>query len=270
MAQPRWSNLMKRSTTFCMALSLGTMMLAALATSTAEAQSNRSDGALTAADRRGMELQEVGLEGRTLVGRRLLPRRKGVETQLAPDPETVGRQRRGNRLGEGEAPRQEPGDRVRPAPAEDGAPDRVEVEWFHSHLDESGQWGVWVQTWLKVKTWENSMLKAGIPVIPRHRAVGKGPTWLRLYNDHRRAYQELIYAWEGEPSWKGQASEVQYHLIQARDRVDRIASRESLEKIVEAAGESAEEWRSLVETERTRERIREADDRFRELMTRAS
>ena len=149
-------------------------------------------------------------------------------------------------------------------------PDRVEIEWFHSHIDESGQWGVWVQTWLQVTKWNASLLKARVPVTMNHRVVGKGPTLLRVYNDRRRAYQELIYAWEGGANRGKPGRAVQYHLIQTRDRVDQIASRTSLEKIVEAAGQSVEEWRALVDTERTRARITEANERFRELMTQAA
>ena len=149
-------------------------------------------------------------------------------------------------------------------------PDKVEVEWFHSHLDEQGDWGVWVQTWLVVSPWALSMRKAEIPVEIKFRPVGKGPTWLRRYNGQRRAYQELLYAWKEDASQSGKANDVLVELIYSREKLEEIVARSTAEKIVEQAGHSVEDWRRLAGSERTERRIEEANERFRQLMVRGA
>ena len=129
-------------------------------------------------------------------------------------------------------------------------PDKVEIEWFHSHLDEQGDWKVWVQTWLVVARWAVSMRKAEIPVEMKFRPVGKGPTWLRRYNGQRRAYQELLYAWKEDASQVGKANDVLVELLYSREKLEGIVERSTAEKIVEQAGQSS---RRLAQTSGVRE-----------------
>ena len=120
--------------------------------------------------------------------------------------------------------------------------DRVEVEWFHSHIDEQGGWEVWVQTWLRLEKWRKSLEEAQVPVKIRYRAVGRGPTWLRQYNEQRRVYQELLYAWYPDASERGPAAYLMAELMLNRDKVEELGSRASMEAIVRGTGKRLSDW----------------------------
>ena len=236
----------------------------------AEAEWIKNRGEWSAAERRSMELQENAD-----------PKDLEVEGDYGRDPEEWRRNwRRIQRQWRFQEEDIAWGDKKRPVRSrivildpplkKTVGPDKVEVEWFHSHLDEQGHWKVWVQTWLVVARWALSIRKAEIPVEIRFRPVGKGPTWLRRYNGQRRAYQELLYAWKEDASQSGKAKDVLVELLYSREKVEEIVARSTAEKIVEQAGNSVEDWRRLAGSERTQGRIEEANERFRELMVRGS
>ena len=111
------------------------------------------------------------------------------------------------------------------------------------------------------------------------RMVGKGPRMLRVFAPHRRSYQELVYAWgDLEFGTKGMSA-----FVALSDRAQRargmrgLSTRLDMESVIRNAAElpasyprlSVEEWRNLVDREETRERIRVADERYLEMMTKA-
>lgn len=253
------------------------MLLVAMATAAAEAQSRHSDGALTAADRRGMELQEAAskedlwMNGDHWRDPREWKRtwnitRRGWPESLDADDIAWGREKRPVKS------------RIivldPPLPKTIG-PDKVQVEWFASPLDEAGTNIVWRSSIVYVlgfwyHKWPRDERK--IPTVPAEvqmRLVGKGPNLLRRYNPQRRLFQELVYGWENLPDVQSSASDVMRQLILAGDEIARMTSRASGEIPIEKAGASVEEWRSRVDGEVTRARIEEADTRYREMMRRA-
>ena len=171
----------------------------------------------------------------------------------------------------------------RPLPKTTG-PRVVEVEWFHTPIGSTGNGNIWGSSATTTIRWWTSWLKRDgngkvAPVKLVFRMVGKGPRMLRVFAPHRRSYQELVYAWgDLEFGTKGMSA-----FVALSDRAQRargmrgLSTRLDMESVIRNAAElpasyprlSVEEWRSLVDREETKERIRVADERYLEMMTKA-
>ena len=171
---------------------------------------------------------------------------------------------------------------LEPALPKTSPPGKVQVEWFHSPLDERGSSNVWWGAGEYTLQWSTSVMNGQVegkrnPVVFEYRLVGKGPLLMRRYNAQRRAAQEIVYAWGNMGDGGGEGLKAYLELIKnskdsptGESALIGIASRWSGEKIIESAGLSVEEWRRRIDLPETQRRIRETDERYKTMMTRAA
>lgn len=164
-------------------------------------------------------------------------------------------------------------------------PDVVEVEWFHTPIDSAGSGGIWGSAATRVVGWWTSWMKPDgdgkvAPVKLHFRMFGKGPTMLREFSRHRRVYQELVYAW-GDIEFRTEGMKAFVALnertLKAGGSLRGMNTRLGMESVIRSAAEmypnyprlNVDEWRALVDREETKARIREADERYLKMMTKA-
>ena len=147
--------------------------------------------------------------------------------------------------------------------------DTVQVEHFTSLYDERGSIVVWAWTASAMRAWEKSLREADLPLVITPRILGDGPGLGGFVAPHRRLHQEMLLAWD-QPPFKGAATNgvlsAMLTAVQA-GRLRNVTEREAAAKIIDQADESGEAWLRAVDTPRTKARIREVDERYRELVT---
>ena len=165
-------------------------------------------------------------------------------------------------------------------------PNTVEVEWFHSPISNTGTGNPWGSSLSYIMQWWSSILKKRksgetIPVEFQFRMVGKGPLLLRGYNEQRKLFQEMVYAWgDLEVNFESRALSA-YIALQERSQKSRISginARWIAKRVLREAGHGTEgfrtlpveEWEGLIDREETRERSERADSRYLEMMTKAA
>lgn len=152
--------------------------------------------------------------------------------------------------------------------------DLVQVEHFYSLIDEDGTASATVPPRLLVWLWFSTWTK-DTPAQFQRRMIGKGPTLLRRYNPHRLTVQEISYAFHDGAAHsaerrRGAVSNALHH-DGTLGRIHHLDNREAAEEVIKRSGESVAHYRAQlgIGKYQLRERIDEANDRFRALMTQA-
>ena len=146
--------------------------------------------------------------------------------------------------------------------------DRIEVEWFHSPIDDRGTTFIWMPTLHLVMSWQKSLEGNGIPVTARARLPGSGPGLSERFDEQRRWIQEMTLAWDGTIWGEGTRGEVYRAMAKRSSELPKLQATRDAVRILEEAGVDKEEWITRVDQTRTRKRIEEENRRYNQLATR--
>ena len=160
-------------------------------------------------------------------------------------------------------------------------PGTVQVEWFHAPYDGKDSHAVWGSMGTQTMLWRNSWnidRDDGPPVTMIWRMVGKGPNLLRRFNENRRVFQEMVYAWgDGQFEQGFISAYLALHRWARFQDLATVRSRGQGAAILRLSGTgklknwdtiSISEWWERVDSKETKARIEETDSRYFEMMTR--
>ena len=149
-------------------------------------------------------------------------------------------------------------------------PDRVQVEWFYTPIDDRGTNAVWIISSRRVFQWATNLYKNRVRYELTENIVGTGRGLTRRFEENRRLYQEMALAWD-ESSNKGKRAKVDEGLSWESDERSLIVinKTEHGAELMEKWGLSAEEWLKRRTSETTVRRINEINSRYQEIMRQA-
>ena len=148
-------------------------------------------------------------------------------------------------------------------------PEKIEIEWFHTAIDNYGQVVSAGRSGIAVTHWIRSLWDAKIPVEFRIRMVGEGIGLNDRFREERKLHQELML-YDGD--WLGLKGNREVRRLARKgifsDEVP-LRGRWDAEQIVEQAGERLERWNALRVGAYARKRMETADSRWSQMFEQA-